>query len=194
MGNHIHFLIGVEKEPLDLIFKRIGGSFAYWYNTKYERVGHLFQDRYRSEPVNDNNYFLTVLRYILQNPVAAGICKSPEHYPYSSARQYFFSEAGITDVAYANQLLPDDLLVFLLQTNNDCCMDLDQISKKRCTDTKAKELILQEFGTFFPSVPNKSERTILNESIRRLINKGISIRQLSRLTGLSKKIIENGLK
>ena len=72
MGNHIHLLIKVEKEDLEQIFKRIGGRFVYWYNGKYSRGGHLFQDRYKSEPVETDEYFLAVLRYIHQNPVKAG--------------------------------------------------------------------------------------------------------------------------
>lgn len=43
MGNHIHLLIKPENEPLDLIFKRIGSRFVYWYNWKYHRSGHLFK-------------------------------------------------------------------------------------------------------------------------------------------------------
>ena len=69
MGNHIHLLLKVEKEELEQIFKRIGARFVYWYNLKYKRSGHLFQDRFKSEPINDDNYFLNVLHYIHQNPV-----------------------------------------------------------------------------------------------------------------------------
>ena len=68
MPNHIHMLIHVQNEPLEKIIKRIGSRFVWWYNMKYERVGHLFQDRYRSEPVEEDAYFLTVLRYILPIP------------------------------------------------------------------------------------------------------------------------------
>ena len=73
MGNHIHLLIKVHQESLGTIFQRIGASFVYWYNLKYQRVGHLFQDRFKSEPVENERYFLTVMRYIFRNPVKAGI-------------------------------------------------------------------------------------------------------------------------
>ena len=76
MTNHIHILLKEENEPIELIIKRVGGSYAYWYNWKYYRKGHLFQDRYRSEPVENDSYFLTVLRYIHQNPVKANIVKN----------------------------------------------------------------------------------------------------------------------
>ena len=71
MSNHIHMLIKAEKEEPDLIMKRIECSYVYWYNSKYYRSGHLFQDRFRSEPVETDEYFLTVLRYIHQNPIKA---------------------------------------------------------------------------------------------------------------------------
>ena len=56
MGNHIHLLIKEEKETLEHIFKRICGKYVYWYNGKYSRVGHLFQDRFKSEPIEDEKY------------------------------------------------------------------------------------------------------------------------------------------
>jgi len=46
MGNHIHLLLKTQKEDLGLIFKRIGARYVFWYNWKYRRSGHLFQDRY----------------------------------------------------------------------------------------------------------------------------------------------------
>ena len=88
MGNHIHLLVKEGTENLEQMFKRICGRFVYWYNTKYRRVGHLFQDRFKSEPVDSERYFFTVLRYIHQNPVKAGICKRVEDYIYSSYSEY----------------------------------------------------------------------------------------------------------
>lgn len=195
MGNHVHFLIGVQDTPIDSIIKRIGCAFVYWYNAKYERVGHLFQDRYRSEPVEDDRYFLVVLRYILYNPIAAGLCNRLEDYSYSSAKEYILSQPGITNTEYAYSLMPDNLLRDYLRTpNEDCCMDLEECPNKKCTDSAAKAMILREFKTYYPQAGKKQDRKKLNESIRKLISEGVSIRQLSRITGLSKKIIETGLK
>ena len=71
MGNHIHLLLKPENEPLELIFRRIGSKYVYWYNLKYQRTGHLFQDRFKSEPVESISSFFVVLRYIHQNPQKA---------------------------------------------------------------------------------------------------------------------------
>ena len=51
MPNHVHLVLREGKQPLEIITRRIGASFVYWYNTKYGRTGHLFQDRFKSEPV-----------------------------------------------------------------------------------------------------------------------------------------------
>ena len=58
MSNHIHLVIKEEKEEIEQIIKRVAGSYVYWYNWKYYRKGHLFQDRFRSEPIEDEKYFI----------------------------------------------------------------------------------------------------------------------------------------
>lgn len=109
--NTYHVMMrGVNKqqifhEPRGQAIKRIGDSYVFWYNKKYNRCGHLFQDRFRSIPVEDDVYFLTVLRYIIQNPVVAGICKRVEDYAYSSAPDYCTAKSGLTDTTIAKELL-----------------------------------------------------------------------------------------
>lgn len=195
MGNHIHLLIreGNEVSTGD-IFRHIGSAFVYWYNIKYERVGHLFQDRYKSEPIEDESYLLTVFRYILMNPVKAGLCGKAEEYPYSSAGEYLKGINGITDTSYIKGMYNEkNLKKYIYQKNEDQCMEMDETSRKRVTDEEARQLISKELGGVIPAIGKAKERKGLNSSINRLIRAGISIRQLSRLTGISKKVIENAL-
>ena len=88
MGNHVHLLIKEGKEILSNTMKRIGASYVHWYNWQYNRKGHLFQDRYKSEAVEDDAYFLTVLRYIHQNPLKAGLTDHVDSYKWSSYKEY----------------------------------------------------------------------------------------------------------
>lgn len=88
MSNHVHLLLKIKKEELEQIFRRIGARYVYWYNKKYDRCGHLFHDRFKSEAVEDDAYILTVLRYIIQNPQKAGITDGPEEYEWSSHKDY----------------------------------------------------------------------------------------------------------
>lgn len=192
MGNHVHLLIQEGEVSVSSIFRHIETAFVYWYNGKYERNGHLFQGRFTSEPVNDERYLLTVFRYILNNPVKAGFCAKAEDFRYSSAGEYFLGKKGISDLTLIRSMHSDQVLKeFMVQPNNDQCLEMDDSAKSRCSDEKAKQLILREFGTMTPLAGKPKGRASLNRSINKLMDAGISIRQLNRLTGITKKIIEN---
>ncbi len=87
MGNHLHLVIQEQKEPISRIVKKITTSYAYYFNNKYKRVGHLFQDRYKSETIEDEPYLLSVIRYVHNNPEKAEITKK-EKYKWSSYSNY----------------------------------------------------------------------------------------------------------
>ena len=88
MTNHVHLLIQEKDDKLPNIIRDIASRYAMYYNNRYEHFGHLFQDRYKSEPVNDAAYFLTLIRYIHQNPVAGGLSNDVESYDWSSWREF----------------------------------------------------------------------------------------------------------
>lgn len=188
MSNHIHLLLKVEKEDLDLIVKRIGSSYVYWYNWKYKRRGHLFQDRFKSEPVEDDSYFLTVIRYIHQNPIKGGICKNLDGYKYSSYNEYV-RESKIVDTEFCLGIVSKEQFVeFNNQNNNDKCLDIEEIDF-RLTDEEAR-VIIQKVS----KCKNSSEFQNLsldkrNKYLKVLREKGLSIRQISRLTGVSFNIV-----
>ena len=98
MPNHVHLLVKEQDVMISDAIKCISGSYAGYFNLKYEHVGHLFQDRFRSENVSDMEYFVTLLRYIHQNPIAAGLVDNVKDYRWSSWRE-FDSDTGrrITD-------------------------------------------------------------------------------------------------
>ena len=64
--------------------RRLAVRYAAWFNLKYGRMGHLFQDRFKSEAVESDSYLVTVLRYVYNNPVKAGLCDSAGDYAWSS--------------------------------------------------------------------------------------------------------------
>ena len=98
MGNHIHLLLMEGKESLETVMRKICGSYVLWYYKKHGRVGYLFQDRFKSEPVEDDEYLLTVLRYIFQNPVKAGMVTKVEDYLWSNFTDYIGGKYQ-TDIA-----------------------------------------------------------------------------------------------
>ena len=189
MGNHVHLLLKEGTEPLEQVFKRIGGRFVYWYNVKYQRVGHLFQDRFKSEPVDSDAYLLTVIRYIHQNPVKAGLCERPEDYPYSSWKEYL-SQPELADVAFTETLIDrEELLAFHKKLGNENCLDVADKPRIRITDEQAREAVKKLAGCdnvaeFQKLMPINSDKAIL-----KLRDQHLSLRQISRLTGVSLMIV-----
>jgi len=125
MGNHIHILLKEGKENLTLVLKRIAGSYVYWYNWKYRRSGHLFQDRFKSEPVEDDEYFLTVIRYIHQNPIKAGIRRQRDGSLISflsmqrAYRNYSLKKTGLFPVFFAlRSVMYNFVIIFIYQILN----------------------------------------------------------------------------
>ena len=190
MSNHIHILLKVEKEDLALIIKRVAGSYVYWYNWKYYRKGHLFQDRFKSEPVEDDSYFMTVLRYIHQNPIKAGIVDTVDKYQFSSYNDYISEESEVVDLDFALSLMKkEEFISFNNEKNDDNCLNIDE-KDFRINDIDAKKIIKKiskcDSATEFQQLEQKKR----DEYIKKLKDKGLSIRQISRLTGISKGIVE----
>lgn len=193
MSNHVHLLIREGMEELGGIFRRIGASYVYWYNWNYSRRGHLFQDRYKSEVVEDNQYLFTVLRYIHQNPVKAGMVKKVEDYPWSSFREYTEKE-NICDTHFLLSLFSEDtgkalqqFKEFNLAENQEKCMEYDE--DLRLNDNEATEIIQMISGVKSPVEIQGFAKEKRDEVIKKLRNEGLSIRQIERLTGISFGVI-----
>ncbi|MGR6836975.1 transposase [Syntrophomonas erecta] len=73
MTNHVHLLLREDDSDISVFMKRLGVSYAYWYNCRYERTGHVFQDRFKSECFEDDAYLLAVIGYIHQNSIKTSI-------------------------------------------------------------------------------------------------------------------------
>ena len=87
MDNHYHLLLKVDQARLSEAMKWLNSSYALYFNSTHERDGHLFQGRFKSEPVETDEYLLTVIRYIHQNPVKGGIVPTCD-FRWSSYRSY----------------------------------------------------------------------------------------------------------
>ena len=194
MGNHIHILLKAEKEGLEQIMKRIGGSYVYWYNWKYYRRGHLFQERFKSEPIFDEEHFATVLRYIHQNPGKAGLCKNLDEYKFSSYNEYINEieineKSGVVDADFTFEIISKDYFIeYNNESNGDECMDIKD-SDFRLNDIDAKKVIQKISKCKNISEFQELEIKKRNRYLKNFKEKGLSIRQISRLTGIRKGIV-----
>lgn len=188
MGNHVHILIGKGNELMPLFVKKIACSYVYYFNKKYERTGHLFQGRYKSEPVEDIEYFKTVYRYIIKNPEKAAICVY-NRYAWSSyslidAKNTYLNNGFVQEVF----LSMNHLYAFLQKSEEDNCMEDHYILD---SDDDIKGAFIEKlFNIKSPTSLCREPYSDLMSKLKRLKMMGISINQLSRLTGISKHIIK----
>lgn len=95
MSNHAHFIIRAEIQQLSRFMAAILTEYALYYNFKHRRNGHVFQNRFSSECIENERYFWTCLRYIHLNPVKANMVKNAMKYRYSSMKEYMEGETEL---------------------------------------------------------------------------------------------------
>ena len=95
MDNHVHLVMQGEISEIGTLLKRVNTAFAMKLNSRMDRVGHVFQDRYKSQEVLSDEHLLQVVRYVHNNPVNAGMVKDCSGYLWSSYNGYFSGNLGI---------------------------------------------------------------------------------------------------
>jgi len=194
MGNHIHLLLQEGSEELGIFMRRIGASYVYWYNKKYQRIGHLFQDRYKSEVVEDDKYFLSVLRYIHHNPMKAGLVKDLASYKWSSYDEYL-KGSKITETDFALDIFNNDqksarksFIEFHQGMGEDIFLEIDE-DKKKISDEEGIKIIKGLCNVSHAQDIQGVDTNNRNKYLKQLKQKGITTRQLARLTGINRNVI-----
>ena len=95
MPNHYHILLEIkDPENLSKMMAGLARSYVYYYQKNYKQTGHIWQGRFKSQPIEKEKYLLRCGRYIERNPVEAKMANLAEDYEYSSAKFYVY---GISD-------------------------------------------------------------------------------------------------
>ena len=198
MPNHLHLLLreSKESEPIEKIMRRLGTWYVYHCNRRYERSSPLLEGRYKSEAVEDDSCFMTVLRYIHRNPVKAGMVSSPELYPSSSYASYFMEGTdGLADKQALFALVPkEDLAAWHQRDDRAGCLDVaDRAVRRGISDEKAVQLMRRVSGAdnleAFARMPDKHREITL----QRMRKAGASLNQIVRLTGNSMAIVRKAV-
>jgi len=191
MENHVHLIIEQGHEQLGETMKRLSVRYVFWFNMKYERIGHLFEDRYKSEAVESDAYLVTVLRYVYNNPVKAGLCDSARDYAWSSCR-LLGSESDLIDAMRLADFC--DIKVLLSpepKIKQNGILDVSSSPRRGKTDAAVAKIMRKasnaETASAFQALDK--ERQIL--AVRTMLKGGASIRQTARVTGLSKGLVES---
>ncbi len=86
MGNHYHMIVETLAATLSRGMRQLNGEYTRRFNFRNETVGHVFQGRYKAILVQRQTYLLELSRYVVLNPVRAGMVAAPDAWPWSSYR------------------------------------------------------------------------------------------------------------
>lgn len=86
MTNHFHLVVQTPEADLALGMHRLNSAHANFFNRRHDHVGHLFQSRYAAELIESESHLLKACRYVVLNPVRAGLCRQPGRWFWSSYR------------------------------------------------------------------------------------------------------------
>ncbi len=86
MTNHYHIVVETVDGDLAKGLRQLNGTYSQWFNRRHGLVGHVFQGRYKAILVQKESYLLELARYVVLNPVRAGLVGAPLEWPWSSHR------------------------------------------------------------------------------------------------------------
>jgi REP element-mobilizing transposase RayT len=89
LGTHFHVVAECPREQLSSALHRLNGLYAQQFNERHDRRGHLFEERFASRLIETEEHLHAAIRYVLENPVAAGLCREPQEWLWSWPRDRF---------------------------------------------------------------------------------------------------------
>lgn len=193
MNNHVHLVIYDDNDKLSETMHKVETKYALYFNKKYERVGHVFQNRYKSICVETEAYLKNLVRYVLRNPQKDGICPINE-YNWSSYKEYVYKE-NITDVEFILQLFSMDMKQAVREFLEFCNSVEDRYSdaefeiENTMTDEQALDCI-KRIVKIDLNILNNCNQKYRDKYIYEISKiRGISVKQMVRLLGIEKSNI-----
>ena len=183
MDNHVHILIKEEYiECLSRFMHKVNTLYAMYYNKKYNRVGYVFRDRYKSQVIYSEKQLYTCINYIHNNPVKAGICRLASEYEYSSYNEYIKNMEEIQR-NINGLLIKEDIL-----DKKENFLEIEE--EKEVEIKNAIEEYMKINNINFDTL--KYERKNLKEIINMLKEYyGLSLRQISIYINVGRETVRN---
>ena len=186
MSNHVHLLLEDAEGHLGEVMKSVLTGYAQRFNKLGDHVGHVFQQRFKSQPIEEEGYLLRAIRYIHNNPAKAGICAA-EDYPWSSYHEYV-GVPVLVDTTLALELCGgvEGFVAFSASENEEGYRFRE---RTRLSDAEAQQLAARILGEIALTDLKALERGRRNALLFDLKDAGLSISQIQRLTGIGRNVI-----
>ena len=187
MDTHVHLLISDPAQNLSLVMKRLLSQYAHHYNALADRVGHVFQYRSLSIPVETDHYLLEAVRYIHRNPVRGCLCANPGDYEWSSYREYLVGR-GLSEVDIVLDML-GGIREFIAYHERDG-MYAPRFAKRISTEDM---IALAKTITGLDDLHVVGTLTVQrrNRFLALLRSAGLSCKQIEQLTGVARGIVQD---
>ena len=187
MDNHIHLLVYDENDNLSKFVQLLNGGYAMYFNNKQKRPGYLFQGRFGSVPIESEVQLLRAFRYILNNPKDGGICPA-DQYEWSSYSRFGMPGSFVDSMVLAELIGGrEELDAFLAK--EDEAYEKDQRAFRH-NDEWAMAVIREVTGDENVMALKGYDRDKRDEILRTLKMRGLSTRQIARLTGISRSVVQ----
>ncbi|UTJ05486.1 transposase [Arcobacter roscoffensis] len=198
MDNHYHLLVENKLENLSLAMRQINSKYASYYNKKYKRVGHLWQDGFKSWYVLDEDYLYILFKYIESNPVKVNMTKRIGQYPYSSS--FTMLNNNLLSCCKKSFVLENfsvkELAMYLsIPISEREVKSIEKLHKEKfkIEDNLVQKEKIKTLNEYFKNVNTKDER---DKFIIEAFNDGYKQSEISKYLGLSSstisKIIKSG--
>ena len=187
MSNHVHLIVDDPEGRLSEAMGVLLTKYAKRFNSLTGHVGNVFEARFGSFPIENENYLLYAVRYVHNNPVRAGMCARPADYRWSSYHEYV-SGTGISNTAIVIDML-DGVAGFEAFMNEEDTSGYRPGKGRRLTTEEALEIARQVLGGIEPHDVGGLDKPRRDELLRCLRRAGLSVRQIERLTGVGKNTI-----
>ena len=201
MTNHVHMVLFDKNDNLSKIMQSLAVSYSSYFSKKYDKVGHLFQNRFFSKCVETLEYLIQLCRYIHQNPVNAKISKI-EEYRWSSYQEYI-KNSNIVETRMLMSIFGKTKLesvpnfVEFHKSEKEDILGNDYLEyemREKLTDNELKKIIEKLLKIESIMEIKRFNAEIRNQNLVKLKEiKGTSKSQISRVTGINRKIIERVL-
>lgn len=169
MDNHIHLLLEVAEVadvPLSKIMQGIQQSYTQYYNHLYNRVGHVFQQRYKAILCEKDAYLLTLLKYIHNNPVRAGKTLTID-YPWSSHRSYLEGCSSLVDINFMLDYFADNMKTAVKEYID--FMDLDQPESLEMNEQVKQSYLEHTTTQTYDNSGNADNKLQMNISLEQIV-------------------------
>ena len=185
MGNHVHILLHAPQKNISALMHQLQTSYAMYYNKRYERIGSLFQGRFTSVPIADDEQLMTVVRYIHHNPIGK---EGPLDYVWSSY-SVFLNPAKLTTTQKMVLELYGGIEQYVAFHSEHPVSRLPNTTRRRLTQSEALKLARDTIAPYDIYELKTLDKRTRNELIRKLKDVGLSNRQICRLTSIGRGIV-----